>query len=468
MSIKKLFTLDPFDRYILSVIGILVVLIVGIVLYGDHVGVHVVEVEPSEVETGVNTEILISFDQPMDTESVRGNFVIEPVVDGTFRWRNTTLIFSPREPLIAGKSYRFGVKAGAKSFTGRELKETLMWRFSTRETIAMVYYLSPANVANRTLWGVLPSENEPFVVFSPAYGVFDFEPSPTGGQIAVTVYGESNMTTDLWLINPDGSQPELLLDCSPGACGRPVWSPDGRLMAYERQTPTDTGALAPSRIWLLDMDTRETAPIFADSQILGYQATWGMTGRILSFYDSNTTSIRVINLDTQESQQVETQLSERWSFSPDNQWLAYTDLRLDDNFYYAQLWQVELWNPDAKRELIVAEPQEDQEPVWSPDGEWVAFRRREIEGSVGNGWQVMLYHPASQAIKTITNDEAYTSRNLRWSADSQSLIFQRYNLLPPADNEPVRPIAEVWFYDLQTDEVRLLANDGFNPRWVTE
>lgn len=462
----KLFRIDPFDRYMLVVIAVIVLATALVVLNGDHVGVNIVEVEPVDhAHTGTNVEIKITFDQLMDQDSVREHFSIEPNVEGTFRWRNTTMTFTPREPLHPGGTYTIDLKDGAKSVTGRNLQADYRWSFSTRPAIAMAYYLSPANVAERSLWAVSLDDPTPRQVFASQFGVYDFEPSPNNAQIAITLYGGDSATTNLWLIDADGSNPRQILDCSPGVCGRPAWSPDGKLIAYERQIPTDLGALAPSRIWLLDTETGATAPVYEDSQVLGYQAIWSPVGRVLSFYDSNITAIRIIDLENRATQSIETQLSERWSFSADGKSLSYSDLRLEDRFYYAELWSVELWNPDAERHPLLEVQQEDQEPVWSPDGQWMAFRRREIDGAT-NGWQIMLYNATTGEIQQLTNDADYTSRLMRWNATSQMVVFQRYSLLPPNQTDPPRPLAEIWLYDMTTQEVRVLAVDAFNPYWV--
>jgi Tol biopolymer transport system component len=458
----QLFHIDPFDRYMVAVIAVILLAIGAVVVYGDHVGVEILEVGPADgQQTGTNVEIKITFDQAMDKGSVQARFRVKPAVEGSFRWRSTTLIFTPDPVLRPGETYTVTLKQGAKSITGRSLKEDLRWSFSTRAAIARVYYLSPANVVDRSLWAVGIEDPTPHKVFSAPYGIFDFEPAPNGLEIAVTAYGRGNLTTNLWMIDADGSSPRQLLDCAPGACGRPAWSPDSKLIAYERQTLSDAGGLAPSRVWLLDVGTGQTAPIFEDSQVLGYQATWAPTGRIVSFYDSNASGIRIINLETQETQIVQTQLSERWSFSPDGKILSYTDLRLEGRFYYAQLWTVELGSSEAERRTMLAVSEEDQEPVWSPDGQWVAFRRRRVNGPVSNGWQVMLYNSTTQEIRQLTNDTDYTSRNMRWYPDSRWMVFQRYSLVATSAQ------AEIWIYDMATDEVRPLAADAFNPRWLT-
>lgn len=48
----------------------------------------------------------------------------------------------------------------------------------------------------------------------------------------------------------------------------PAFSPDGRVLAYSRRNPSDfaAAAVSPPRIYMLDMLTKEIAPLAADGQ----------------------------------------------------------------------------------------------------------------------------------------------------------------------------------------------------------
>ncbi|MCB9437216.1 MAG: Ig-like domain-containing protein [Anaerolineales bacterium] len=442
----------------LAVIAIIAVAIAALVLYGDHVGVTIISVTPEASTTvSIDAAIQINFDQPMNQDSVRAHFVTEPKVEGAFRWTSGTLTFVPDPPLNPGQRYTFTIEAGAKAITGHRLKQDYQWTFFTRAPVA--FYLSPANVVDRSLWAVSMTNTTPVEIYASADGILDFEPSPDSSMIAVTVYGEEELTADVWLINPDGSNPRQLTDCAPGACGRPVWSPDGRLIAYEYQARTEVGAIAPSRIWLVDVETGETAPVYEDNQVLGYWATWGPEGRVISFYDSNVTGIRIVNLETQDEIIIETQLPDAWSFARDGQSLLYSDLRQEDQRYLSQLWVARLSGDNVGRETFLDNPQEDQEAAWSPDGQWVAFRRRLLDGSQGLGWQLVLYNPTTGELRQATNDSGYTSRNIQWHPSGDLIVFQRYNL-------NVGYSAEIWAYQLSTNQLYLLATDAFNGKWL--
>lgn len=453
------FEFSKFDRYMLTVIVVIVATIAGLILLGDQIGVAILEFNPAHnARVSTNTELMITFDQPMDRESAEDHFLIDPSVEGSFRWRGATLDFVPRRPLQPGQTYIYGIEKGARSASGRQLDNTIRRGFSTRWPT--MYYLSPANVTDASLWALDLENGSTREIYSTSFGIFDFATSPDGTQIAVTVYGDENATADIWLIEADGSNPRQLTDCAPGACGRPVWSPDGNLLAYERQNRADTGGLGPSRVWVLDMNTDETVPVFEDSQVLGYWAAWGPVGNVLSFYDSNITGIRIIDLDSGVARIVGSELPDHWAFTPDGQTLLYTDLRNEGNWYYSQILRVNL-DSDSNDEAqpLLENPQEDQQPVMAPDGEWLAFRRRLIDGSHSGGWHIALYHFQTGDIIPLIVGEDFTCRDARWFPGGGMLLFQCYDITGGFAR------SDIWVYSTTTQQFDLVASDASMGHW---
>ena len=451
--------IKSFDRYMLGVLGALLLVLGFIILMGDRIGARVTDFSPTDGGFAApGAEIRITFNQGMERESIEDNLSITPETTGTIRWRTNTMIFVPDLPLIAGQTYTIELGDDARSLTGRKLNEHLRWTFTTQAS--QVFYLAPANDVQRSLWSVNSDGTDRREVFAPEYGVFQFASSADGSQIAVTVFNEGRQTADIWLISPDGTRTEQLTDCNPGICGQPAWAPNGDYLAYARQAQTDVGGMAPARVWLWDLSTNETYEVFQDSQVLGFDPIWSPDGTWLSFYDSNATAIRLININTQELRIIGSQLPETWSFNPLNDELIYTDLRQVDSWFYPELYTAPL-NEQADRTPFLENPEQDQSPLWSPNGEWIAFRRRFIDNETqGNGSQIMLYHVPSGELRQVTTEANFTNSDVHWSPDGAQFTFQRYELRT-ADFLP-----EIWWYDVETEELRLLARDGANASWL--
>jgi Tol biopolymer transport system component len=285
-----------------------------------------VSVTPAEGSAPpVTTSISIDFGQPMDVDSVESRLSISPPVDGVTHWEGTRLVFVPATPLAAGQTYQVTLEAGAVSERGRRLAESFAWTFAPR-SIGFLY-LSPADGDVRSLWYRSLDGQEARQVFAPSTGVFDYASSPDSTQVAVAVFDEAAQGVDMWLIDLEEDQPRKIINCAPGLCISPAFSPDGSLIAYERQEPAPDETPGPSRVWLYDVASGETSPVFEDDQVLGVTPSWSDDGGALAFYDANVQGIRVVDLADGSSTIIPSLLGETGDFSPDGSQMVYTDIR---------------------------------------------------------------------------------------------------------------------------------------------
>ncbi|MBK7893432.1 MAG: Ig-like domain-containing protein [Anaerolineaceae bacterium] len=79
--------------------------------------------------------IKIRFDRPMDPATAEAAFQIEPATSGSFRWEETTLIFTPEEGYLAeNSSYTVTIVPTARSADGEPIMNVAYsWEFSTKE-----------------------------------------------------------------------------------------------------------------------------------------------------------------------------------------------------------------------------------------------------------------------------------------------------------------------------------------------
>jgi Tol biopolymer transport system component len=82
--------------------------------------------------------------------------------------------------------------------------------------------------------------------------------SPDGARIVFlsTPGTPGAYEAEIWTINPDGTQPMRLYrsDCCISTWGRPIWSPDGRFIAFAVGLSTPDGALAPPGMYVMNAD----------------------------------------------------------------------------------------------------------------------------------------------------------------------------------------------------------------------
>lgn len=458
------FAIDRFDQIVIGFVAILLVVIGAVVMFGDHVGVEVQGHSPQRDDNPPGTTpIRITFDSQMKRGSAEDHFNIQPAVEGKYNWENddTVLVFTPGRALAPNETYQVTIREGAESETGRRLLDDFEFSFEVR--VPQVYFLSPSDSSDRGLWRVPSTGGEAQQIFTAEYGVFDFAPSPKGNEIAVTIFAQENLASEIVLINPDGGNPQQITNCSPAACGRPVWSPDGQWLSYERQDKADTGGFGPSRIWLMNMQDGQTGPIFQDTQILGYGASWSNDSQQIAFYDSNIQQIRVLHITSGTNYTIPSLNWDTGAFSPDGTQMVYADIKLvQDNLYASQLWIATFPEGDGQPGMapLLPESQEDQGAAWSPDGQWIAFGRRRVDWQLDRARQVWLYNVATGEQRQLTDEPNYNSSFYIWNPAATQLLIQRFDL------ETQFPKTELWVYDLATAAMSQLTADGYLGRWM--
>jgi len=307
------------------------------------------------------------------------------------------------------------------------------------------------------LWEMYADGSSPHQLFSRERGVVDYGISHDGSQLAITAF-HGDLSADIWLTDSEGQNPRQITNCGAGICSNPVWSPDGALIAYQFQDAT-SGTPGASRIWLYNVQTGESAPVFEDNQVLGYLPQWSPDGSRLAFFDGNIQAIHVVEIGTGADAQFHNQMGEVGSLSPDGKSIAYSDIREVDGNYYSQLLVGQL-DGSSEPAPLIPQAEEDQSPSWSPDGNWVAFSRRLLNRGYGFSAQFALLNVQSGEVQVPPQDTAFTNHSFIWDPSSKQLIIERFNLTI------ARSTQELWLYDLRTGSFTLLVQKASQGQWL--
>jgi serine/threonine-protein kinase len=256
--------------------------------------------------------------------------------------------------------------------------------FDVSETGALVYSLGLGRVPDMTIWWIDESGVEQPMRSAPGdYASLRF--SPDGRHLAMDVgasWGEAAIWTYDW-----ARDIMTLVSIGAGEDTAPVWSPDGRRIAFAGQRD---GAVVDNIYWQ-KADGSGTAERIAPSDATQIPFSWHPSGRFLAFHTAPGTSrsdIGTVPLEGDESSgwkvgQPSIVLSEAYveglpAFSPDGRWLAYTSFESGQPEVYvrpfpaldskvkvsAETGAFPMWSP-ARSELFYT----------NPEGIWVASYR---------------------------------------------------------------------------------------------
>lgn len=308
--------------------------------------------------------------------------------------------------------------------------------------------------------------------------VGDAQISPNGEWVIYTVSttdGEQSVST-LWLArsgdnfsaNPTSRQPEARRNWEGGRtpsrpflpagwnASNPRWSPDGRTIAFiatrddmrgiwvssvNRPQPRFVAAIRSTNFFITyagetfawSPDARMIAYISADEEESGKSEDPRVIDRLqyksrTSFSDRLRTHVWITEIDSPQPRQLTTGLDyeHALSFSPRGDEIAFlsnheTDPDANNN---SDIFTVSL---AGQVRQITATPGCEYDPVWSPDGRWIAYTatKRDVTtiDSVAEDAHVWIASAGGDARRELTAAQDRRARNPRWRSDSRSIYF---------------------------------------------
>lgn len=457
----------------------------GVVLVGVLASPKVIAVEPGKNATDVpsTAPVRILFNRPMDSQSVLSHLKIQPGFLGQVIWQGNQISFSPSEPWPSGATVTIKLRAGARSDRFLPLLIGETWSFQVGEP--RVVYLWPASEQADLYIHSLEVQREPQQLTETTAGVLDYNLSVNGVQI-VYVAVRDDRGNDLRLYDLLSGEDRLILGCEPEVrCKAPSLSPNGIWLTYEQESLSvgvgGVAVTARSRVWVVPVNGEaEPTPIGPEEHITGNPG-WSPTGW-LTYYDTSLQAIALVDLE--ESQQISpfnylpSSLGVAGAWSPDGRYMVHPEIVFPEDapddfepteervegepLFYSHLYRVEaisglIEDISPGEELMV----EDASPVYSPDGNWIAFARRYLDPLRWTpGRQIWLMRVDGTEARPLTDDSTKLHTSLVWSLDSKRLVFMRRSA-----SDFSQPAEIVWL-DISESQLRLIVEGGFLPRWI--
>jgi TolB protein len=449
--------LEKFDLIVIGVLGLIGLAIGAVLLVGDQVGARIVSTQPeSGGQVSAFGHVVVEFGQEMNQASVESAFNIEPPIEGRFIWQDKTVTFIPTEPFQRDVSYTAHLNNKATSASGQNVRQERTWNFNVRE--AEILFVAPSS-ETRELW-VQPLDGDAHAITATAGKLYDFAVSPTGNQIVYTLVNESN-GADLWLMNRDGSDQRMLIECGGDRCTAPDWAPDESRLAYSRENEgiTPEAPRSPPRVWVYDFYNAQTTQLYADTQLLGYGPSWSPDGHRLAAWDGSVGAIRVVELASGDIMLLKSQSGMVGTWSPDGGSMLYNELSFAADQTYVKMYVADFATKEVLPAFEASEELVDYSvPAWSPSGEWIAAGIKTANSGLGT--QLWVMRPDGTDASPVAAELKFTYGAYRWNAWSDALVFQRFELQLPF----AKP--EVLLWSRADNSVRVLATDATMPAWL--
>jgi Tol biopolymer transport system component len=424
----------------------------------------------------------IRFTRRMQADSVIDNLTISPQVEGDYTWPDeNTLRFVPSEVWPSGAQVEVKLDTGARSNLGLGLRQPLTYSFQVSPVLLL--YLWPASGGSDIY--TMDTETGETQQLTNSGNIVSFDTSPDGHILYYFV--DNNITgNDLFYLDrfeavtAESEQtigPSRLLTCQRALCGTPVVSPDGRLLAYQRND---------SEIWLMEIenpaDAVQVSPEGEDCRL----PLWSPTGE-LSYYNATRQAYIVLNIESEEEISIENATGEEGAWSPrgtafvaPDAFIIETDIlrgpsgeaenqeipeeELEPVRVLSAHLLVYQTGGSQVQDLSQDELVEDFSPSFSPDGRTLAFTRRYLtEEPIALGRQVWLRTiqggGASAQALPLTDHPDYKYTLLVWHPDGRQLAAVRFNQAVLTDPP------EIWLLDLNGNAIRLIIG-GYAPQWT--
>jgi dipeptidyl aminopeptidase/acylaminoacyl peptidase len=281
--------------------------------------------------------------------------------------------------------------------------------------------------------------------------------SPDGNSLLfVSDRGEGSQ---LYLLPVGGGEAKQLTSLTTGLAN-PVWSPDGKWIAVQADVYPECGADGACNKEISDTVTAGPLKARMTEELLYRHWTTWRDGRFTHVFLVDAASGDVLRDLTPGSWDSPTFSvgGGGYEFSPDSSELCFvsnhdTDQARSTN---SDLWVVALDGQEAVN-LTATNRGWDGNPVYSPDGRYIAFRSQAKPGYESDLFRIGLYDRRAKALRYLTGASNFDNwiNDLRWSKNSDALYFT-------ADLKGESPIFRIRLTDRAPEQI---VADGAIAGW---
>lgn len=252
--------------------------------------------------------------------------------------------------------------------------------------------------------------------------------SPDGTSIAYSKKGQ------IWIARIDGSDDKQLTNIYTGAGGF-VWSKDGKKMLFVSDVYPECADQEANKKLDEEKDANPVkASIFTELMYRNFDHWRGEKRSHLFLYDiEKKEAVDLTFKSYSDVPPVDLGTDNDYNFSPDRKEVAFTmnpdrqvAVSTNNEIYIINLDDVK--NGDVTPMKIISQSKgNDCQPVYSPDGKYIAYTSMARAGFEADKKSIMLYVRATGETRNITSKIDVTAGQIVWSGDSKYIFFEAPN-----------------------------------------
>jgi dipeptidyl aminopeptidase/acylaminoacyl peptidase len=309
------------------------------------------------------------------------------------------------------------------------------------------------NVSN--IWIISTAAGDPIQV---TQGGHDNSPSWSPDGKTLAFLSSRDGSSQVFLLSMEGGEAKKLTQLSTGA-DLFHWSPDGKTIAFTSSVypdcPTDTCNAKRDE----EKEKSKVKARLYDHLLYRHWDHWSEGKRSHLFVMPADGSAAARDLTPGANYDVPPE--ERggpsdFNFSPDSKELCFTAVtdKMEAISTNGDLFLVPAAGGESKR--ITTQPGFDGNPVYSPDGRYIAYHAQLTPGYEADRWRVMLYDRQTGKNENLSESFDRWAMELAWSPDSKTIYFL-------AENETLQP---VYAMEPRAGATPRKVLDGFNAEFA--
>lgn len=388
----------------------------------------------------------------MDEESVQRAFTLSPNTDGVTFWQENTFWFRPIRAYEKSVDYQARLSGEVKTSEGKSVDVDQTWTFTVREP-SLLHFV-PA-VEGGEVWKSQADGSGTIQLTFTDNKVLEFSSDRTGETILFTVQNDLG-GRDLWLMDRNGEDQQLFLNCGQDLCSEPTWSTDKQTIAYTREVYLDEeGGYQPARVWTADAESGQTAQLYKSDIAFGHSPSFSPDGNKLATYDTLNNGIRILDLTSSQESIIPTFIPGSGDWSPDGSKIIFTDLVAAENEPSVAVYTMDLETDDIQQVLSTGEGDTDfSQPRWSPNGGSIAVSLRPVNANISK--TLWVFRLDGSFSRQISDDLSATFTAYQWDSWGDRLVYQRYDL--SGGN------SSIWVW-ASGENIKIIEN-GIRPQWL--